>query len=338
MGVSFSIIVPVYNASLYLSACIDSILAQSYKNFELILIDDGSSDSSFSICEEYAECHKNITAIHKNNEGPMAARIDGANLASGEYILCVDSDDIVEAELLSTLNSIISSYHADAVFYGLSYFDTNPQNSSSTLTCNLKNGLYCKNSFHLIVEKLLYDKEKTGINYGSILFSLCTKSVRREIFMDLIKGIPRNIKYGEDLIATRRLLDSKMLESIYVVDYCGYFYRNNSNSLVNRVSADSLREYENTILCLEKLFCDDLNKVRVFAIHSLIGVLSSLVLLSDNYSDFKSQAKRTYKHKIIWEYARTVRLNKKTFRDRLKVFSIKHRMLMIIYLYFKKQK
>ena len=96
----FSIIVAIYKVEKYLSQCIESILAQSYKNFELILVDDGSPDNCPVICDEYAKTDSRIKVVHKNNGGLVSARKAGIEIASGEYICFVDGDDFVQYDML----------------------------------------------------------------------------------------------------------------------------------------------------------------------------------------------------------------------------------------------
>lgn len=98
-----SVIVPVYKAEKFLNRCIDSILAQTYENFELILIDDGSPDNSGAICDEYAQKDNRIKAIHQENAGVSVARNTGIAQAKGDWILFIDSDDFVETEYISSL-------------------------------------------------------------------------------------------------------------------------------------------------------------------------------------------------------------------------------------------
>ena len=103
MATIFSIIVPVYNTKPYLRKCIDSILDQSYKDFELILVDDGSTDGSSDICDEYSSSDNRVTVIHKTNEGAASARKTGLQVAIGEYVLCIDSDDYVDLDYFEKL-------------------------------------------------------------------------------------------------------------------------------------------------------------------------------------------------------------------------------------------
>ncbi|RFU65822.1 glycosyltransferase family 2 protein [Peribacillus glennii] len=115
-----SIIMPVYNAEKYLSKCIDSILNQSYKNLELILVNDGSKDKSGFICDEYAKNDHRITVIHQENSGPSAARNNGIKAAQGTYIQFVDSDDSMEADMTknlveamnNTVQLVLCGYHS----------------------------------------------------------------------------------------------------------------------------------------------------------------------------------------------------------------------------------
>ena len=102
---NISVIVPVYNTEEYLSQCIDSILAQTFVDFELLLIDDGSTDSSGMICDKYADKDTRVIVYHKQNEGVSAARNLGIDNSKGEWITFVDSDDILYPEALSVLHA-----------------------------------------------------------------------------------------------------------------------------------------------------------------------------------------------------------------------------------------
>ena len=112
-----SIIVPIYNVEKYLKQCIDSILVQSYENWECILVNDGSTDSSGSICDEYAIKDSRIRVIHKNNEGVSSARNLGLSYANGEWIYFVDSDDTLYHNALSIFNGMIVN-SVDAIMAG----------------------------------------------------------------------------------------------------------------------------------------------------------------------------------------------------------------------------
>ena len=112
-----SIIIPVYNAEKYLEECLESVVNQTYHNLEIILIDDGSTDKSGKICDEYAQKDSRIKVIHKQNEGISQARNIGIEMAKGEYIQFVDSDDYVDLDLVETAYSLARKNEADIVCF-----------------------------------------------------------------------------------------------------------------------------------------------------------------------------------------------------------------------------
>lgn len=118
----FSIVVPIYNVEKYLEQCIESVLNQSYTNFELILVDDGSFDTCPSTCDQYAEKDHRIKVIHKKNAGLPAARNSGIKMAQGDYLMHLDADDFWDLQYLSKLNIIIEESPKD-VYFGNSRYD-----------------------------------------------------------------------------------------------------------------------------------------------------------------------------------------------------------------------
>lgn len=117
-----SIIIPVYNAELYLRECLISVIKQSYRNLEILLIDDGSTDSSGTICDEYAAIDKRVKVTHKSNGGVSSARNSGIEIASGDYIYFADADDILFPETISILCDLISTN--DIAMCMMQKFDT----------------------------------------------------------------------------------------------------------------------------------------------------------------------------------------------------------------------
>lgn len=114
----FSIVVPVYKVESYLPQCIESILSQTYTDFELILVDDGSPDNCGKICDAYAAQDNRIRVIHKENGGVTSARLAGAEAAVGEYIVCIDGDDWISPDYLSNFAECIREYAPDIVCCG----------------------------------------------------------------------------------------------------------------------------------------------------------------------------------------------------------------------------
>lgn len=120
----FSVLVPVYNVELYLAKCLDSILCQDFTDYEVILVDDGSTDNSGSICDDYQKKYPSIVhVIHKENQGLILARRTGIQNAHGDYCIFVDSDDYVSKELFISLSEYIHQHSTDIVLYSFTYFD-----------------------------------------------------------------------------------------------------------------------------------------------------------------------------------------------------------------------
>ena len=133
MNIQISIIIPIYNVEKYIRKCVDSILNQSFKSFELILIDDGSDDKSGEICDEYSKCDSRVRVIHKENTGSANSRNIGIKEAKGKYICFVDSDDWIEKDMLkdtklTIINLIIynspllrNSIQIDSTYYNITF-------------------------------------------------------------------------------------------------------------------------------------------------------------------------------------------------------------------------
>ena len=136
-----SVVVPVYNVEKYLSVCINSVLSQTFTDFELILVDDGSTDKGGDICDEYEKKDNRIRVIHQKNQGVSAARNAGIDLSIGEYLIFIDSDDTIDKNCLSILykNLIIENADISLCAYKKIYnngktFSINDSNSNDNLS------------------------------------------------------------------------------------------------------------------------------------------------------------------------------------------------------------
>ena len=126
-----SVIVPIYNVEKYINRCIDSIIEQTYTNLEIILVDDGSTDNSGSICDEYAKKDNRIKVIHKENGGVSSARNVGLDTAIGQYITFVDSDDYIEKKYCEILLKTLKKQKADCVACGYNRIYKNKEEKMS---------------------------------------------------------------------------------------------------------------------------------------------------------------------------------------------------------------
>lgn len=224
----FSILIPVYNVEKYLAACLESIDKQEYRDFEVVIVDDGSTDNSSKICEEYKSNHSNTVVIHKENGGLISARRSGIQNAQGDYCIFCDSDDLLEKNALTEIAKVIEKSKPDMVIYNAYEYD----------------GTKKKPFFeHILKEGIVEDKT---VIYDKLLLSyslnpICLKAVKRSI-MDVDRNYEKFYKcnFGEDLLQSVPLI--QCAERIYYLDRCLYNYRVVSG-MMHKYSPNYYRSY-----------------------------------------------------------------------------------------------
>lgn len=233
MDISVSIIVPVFNAESYLPGCLNSILNQTLEDFEVILINDGSTDASGSICEDYAGMDTRIKTIHQNNQGLVNARKAGLSAARGAYVGFVDSDDWIEPDMFLTLFQAAVDFDADIVAEGII------EDVSGICKCQknaLKEGIYQSAEERRYVYRNMMNCEEY-FNLG-IQPYLVNKLIRRELAGLHIPTIEASIRIGEDAAAVYPML--LLSERIVLMGTCHYHYCLREGSMMwNRADADT---------------------------------------------------------------------------------------------------
>lgn len=164
-----TIIIPIYNVASYMRECIDSVLAQTYKNLEIILVNDGSTDNSGEICDAYVEQDSRIRVIHRGNGGPSVARNEALDIMQGDYVTFIDSDDIIHPRYIEILHNNLSTHNADISSVGLS---TNQKNICANPNINNSNLVLSSTDAvrHILYQHIL-DNAVSGKLYKSILWS-----------------------------------------------------------------------------------------------------------------------------------------------------------------------
>lgn len=220
----FSIIVPVYGIEKYLPKCIDSILAQSCTDFELILVDDGAKDASGSICDQYKEKDRRIKVIHKENGGLVSARKAGLQEAKGDYIVPIDGDDWVDTELLASMAELLVQYpRLDLICYGM-YQGVNDERYLSKPVPECE-GLYDEDKIkESILPHLI--KGDNGVRFPP---NVCGKVFSRKFYQKYQLAVPDTIALGEDAAVTYPLVSQA--KSMFITKRCFYYYRMNPNSM-----------------------------------------------------------------------------------------------------------
>jgi len=239
-----SVIVPVYNVEPYLKRCLDSILSQTYKNLEIILINDGSTDNSGEICEEYSKKDKRIRLIHQINKGAASARNVGLNIVKGSYITFVDSDDYIECDMLEKLYD----NRVPEGFVG---------NGSIIIYKNKQKIVKSKKYYKLEKNKALQYYLTESANWGAIKAldffignSLNNKLFDAKLFKKL--RLDTKLRMAEDMdCIVKILLNSK---EIVLLPYAKYYYiHQNSNSTTSKKFNINYMDFLKVKFRIEKL-------------------------------------------------------------------------------------
>ncbi len=272
---SVSVIIPVYNAEKYLAKCLDSVCAQGACVQEIILINDGSTDGSLKICEQYAQKNKRIKLINQENHGlPATVRI-GVNAATGKYIGFVDSDDYIEPDMFEVMYERLIEEDADLAFCD---FDTvyengeriavNPDLPGNETVFIKKDG-----KFNLDV----LPNFKTGNFISGVRWN---KLLKKERITDNISFEDRDIKMGEDIALTIPIIFAA--EKIVYIRKCFYHYVQQPNSMIHGYSERNIEDWKKKVVLLEEaaikyeykfeniksnflalFYCDCLHKIRI---------------------------------------------------------------------------
>ena len=203
MNQKISVIVPVYNAENYLNRCIESVLTQTYTDWQMVLVDDGSKDESLKVCQEYADLDNRIRVIHQENAGPGIARNTGIAAANGDYIVFIDSDDYIEKDYFQ----LLSEHDEDVVFINVRDVDEDGR--------VLKEDFMAKNK-NLSIETILRRQMTGKIDWGG---------VRKALKINILRD--NNVKYTKHKIGEEALYSFQVLwyaKSVAFIDKPLYNY------------------------------------------------------------------------------------------------------------------
>lgn len=229
-----SILVPVYNSEKYIEECVDSVLRQSEQDYELVLVDDGSTDNGGTICDQYQEQYPDrIRVIHQSNQGLILARRTGIHAAKGEYCMFLDADDAYEPECLSTIRETIERTHADVViFNNYSYFEED--GSIEPNKAAFEDGsVFSGDSKRLIYQKLISTEELNNIWFKAIRTNLLQAD-------DTDYLLFADNPHGEDLLQS--LYPLTHAEKIVYRDKILYRYRRHKSSMTRQLDVQRLRQ------------------------------------------------------------------------------------------------
>lgn len=283
-----SIIVPVYNVEKYIRRCVDSLINQTYKNLEIILIDDGSPDNSGAICDEYAKLDNRVKVIHKENGGVSSARNAGLDSASGEYIGFMDSDDYITPDMYEVLYNNMVDNDAD-ISMGIYALENNK-------------GEFISHYRYDVNE--VFDKAQTiaeMLKQVKYTCSLCDKLFSSKLVGDI--RFDKDISHNEDLLFAYQLM-KKSNKAVYISKPM-YYYCNNEES----ASRVSFSDKNTTMLKAQTMVIEDIgeNLPQIYDVALTEYVKTAIFNLT-------AIAKSGYKNK---EYIEKLR---KIVKDNLKFF------------------
>jgi exopolysaccharide biosynthesis protein len=270
-----SVVVPVYNCERLVGRCINSILDQTFTNFELIIVDDGSRDSSLSVCQDIAQGHDNVYVYTKSNGGANSTRSFGVQKAIGEYINFVDADDVIPKDSLQNLVDKALKYQLEIVQAARKYFIDEKQVSISLFE---EPGICDGITF----SKFLFQAKSNGGPVGSLY--------KRELFTEDTFNLPKNVVLGEDFYMNLCLGIRAKKVGLFN-DIIVYEYHENQNSVTHNYSFSSVEPFRMQQNAIKSLLMRN-NLFKEFEVLYYSNVVNSLVsaclhnrqLLSERYT------------------------------------------------------
>lgn len=332
-----SVIVPIYNASKYLEQCITSIQEQYYKNLEIILINDGSTDNSLEICKIYEKNDSRIRVIDKKNEGVSASRNLGLKESLGEYITFVDSDDYIEKDMYIKLINKMEENSLDITI--CKYKKVNNSNEIISIEPDFKSSIYDteEKRIEIIGSMIGFDPKNKGDEImGSVCRCIFTRKSISNIYFD-------NILIGEDCIF--------MIKSIYNSNNIGivneelYCYRQNNNSCLNRYkNTNKLLKFTKELNRKKEYFCKDKN--IYFLLKNRLDYTYVISCLSEIANECKRGSNKNLIQKIksinyilndrmLIEKYKTLDYLYMPFKNKILVKFMQMKFSIIIYIYYR---
>ncbi len=249
----FSLIVPVYNVEKYLKKCIDSILDQSFKDFEVLLIDDGSIDQSGALCEDYAGKDNRIKVIHQENRGLSGARNTGLEHASGEWIIFIDSDDWVSTDYLEVVNKTINRSKADVYCINSVKVSEDEKSELEKLIFFVESDVFRIDNENERFD--FYEKKLMQYKFG---WEAWSRVFKRDIIEKYhLRFVPTKEVFAEDYLFT--LIYFLHVKKIGCICNCFYYYRQRSDSLLGTKNLETVLK---RIVNLNDIFYKELIHLR----------------------------------------------------------------------------
>ncbi len=317
-----SIIIPVYNVEKYLNRCVDSILNQSLQDFEIILVNDGSTDSSPKICDEYVQQDERIHVIHKQNARVAAARNDGIKVAQGEFISLIDSDDWIEPTMLEEMYSTATQFGCDFVMCD---FTKKGKEVEYTVSQPIGEGFYDRER----IEKELF---KCLIMFDNIEFpptiSNWTCLFNREFLIDNVLYYDEDIHYCEDSIfGSKVMYNANRFYYLKGKYFYNYFY--NPNSTTSKYNPKKWDSYLKINERLEEYFRNDnfdfSYQIKINMLYFTLNMMSEIGRSKESFLEKRKYCKKLITNKRVRTIFKDFRMPDVSFGLKIVINLIKYR-------------
>lgn len=326
----FSILIPVFNVEKYLAQCLESVLMQDYSDFEVILVNDGSTDQSPLICKNFAERDNRIRYYNKKNEGLLLTRRFSIRHASGEYILFLDSDDFWEPGILSSLNREIVSSHADLICYRYRKVTDDGKFISDDI------GVFPDRSFFNRESKEAFLIEFVRSSRLNVLWAKC---VRHSIIDEDADYSLFEDKKGEDLLQSIALI--RNADTILYLDDVFVNYRQTPLGRARTFKMKYLDDYEivkthiYSNLVEMKVSDTIINAFYIRYIESLIDYVESIVAVTMDLREFKEYIKKIENFPLYKKVSVIIQPDTVKSSCKADYINIKKHRYLFVYLYHK---
>lgn len=313
----FSVIVPVYNVEEYLPACIESVLSQTFSDFELILVDDGSPDRCGEICESFKERDNRIKVVHKPNGGLASARKAGIQIAKGDYVFNLDSDDLIENDTLEYAYNKITDTNCEILTFSYRWVQDG-KTVNITNDC-IDEGLYERPD----IKKYIYPKILMDKNMEHISYYLSGKAVKRELLTPHQLNVSDKISLGEDLCCVIPCyLNAK---SVYISKKIAYLYTVRHTSISKAFNSKQIYLVEDII---NEIIKNDTEKIEDFdkqlcrySCFMCFAILASAA--EGNYYRSIGAIKENIKKSLHSEKIKCAEFENISFKSKISIFLMK---------------
>ena len=310
-----SIIVPIYNVGKYLPRCIESILNQTFNNFELILVNDGSTDNSGVVCDDYAKKDTRIKIIHKSNGGVSSARNAGLYVAKGEYIGFVDPDDYIDKNMYEKLYRLC--------------IDNNSDIAICRFNREINGKIQNKESTEEIIELNNMEAMNELFKGNLYRFSLCNKLFSKKCFNDVL--FPEE-RIHEDLSTTYKLFANSK-KAVYI-NYCGYIYVRRENSILtstyNEKRLQAFIAWDEIIEFIDKNYYEIIEQViatfTYWCVDNILYILNQVNNSKKKNNYLNIIQKYTTKFYI---YIKRNNILSRSYKLRIRIFNINYKLFIL---------